>query len=72
LAYRGEIELEVKLDGDPLLVNPYAVIAVSPEMHSHVKHGAAQRLIAFLVSDAGQRLIDGYRVEGAQLFIAEA
>ncbi|MFP4206478.1 MAG: substrate-binding domain-containing protein [Spirochaetaceae bacterium] len=40
LAYRGEIELEVKLDGDPL--------------------------IAFLVSDAGQRIIDAYRVEGEQ------
>jgi tungstate transport system substrate-binding protein len=72
LAYRGDIDLEVVVEGDPLLFNPYAVIAVNPEVHSHVKRDLAQELIDFLVSDEGQEIIGDYRVEGEQLFTPDA
>jgi tungstate transport system substrate-binding protein len=72
LAYRGDIDLEVVVEGDPLLFNPYAVIAVNPEVHSHVKRDLAQELIDFLVSDEGQEIIRDYRVEGEQLFTPDA
>ena len=72
LAYRGDIGIDVVVEGDPLLFNPYAVIAVSPEMHSHVKRDLAQALIDFVVSDEGQQIIADYRVEGEQLFVPDA
>ncbi|MFP4705694.1 MAG: substrate-binding domain-containing protein, partial [Spirochaetaceae bacterium] len=72
LAYRGDIGIDVVVEGDPLLFNPYAVIAVDPEMHDHVKRDLAQELIDFLVSDEGQDIIGGYRVEGEQLFVPDA
>ena len=72
LAYRGDIGIDVVVEGDPLLFNPYAVIAVDPEMHGHVKRGLAQALIDFVVSDEGQEIIGSYRVEGEQLFVPDA
>lgn len=72
LAYRGDIDLGVAVEGDPLLFNPYAVIAVNPEVHDHVKRDLAQELIDFLVSDEGQEIIGDYRVEGEQLFTPDA
>jgi tungstate transport system substrate-binding protein len=72
LAFRGDIDLEVVVEGDPLLFNPYAVIAVNPEEHPHVKRELAQELIDFVVSDEGQQIIGNYRVEGEQLFVPDA
>lgn len=72
LAYRGDINLQVAVEGDQLLFNPYAVIAVDPERHPHVQHGTAQALIDFLVSPEGQRIIGEFRVEGEQLFTPDA
>jgi tungstate transport system substrate-binding protein len=72
LAYRGDIDLGIRVEGDPLLFNPYAVIAVDPEMHSHVKNDLARELIDFLVSEEGQEIIGNYRVEGEQLFTPDA
>lgn len=72
LAYRGDIDLEVAVEGDPLLFNPYAVIAVDPDRHPHVQRDLAQSLIDFLVSEEGQRIIGGFRVGGEQLFVPDA
>ncbi|MFO7782714.1 MAG: substrate-binding domain-containing protein [Spirochaetia bacterium] len=72
LAYRGDIGIDVVVEGDPLLFNPYTVIAVDPEMHVHVKRDLAQALIDFVVSDEGQEIIANYRVEGERLFVPDA
>jgi tungstate transport system substrate-binding protein len=72
LAFRGDIDLEVVVEGDPLLFNPYAVIAVDPERHPHVKRDLAQQLIDFVTSEQGQEIIGNYRVEGEQLFVPDA
>lgn len=72
LAYRGDIDLEVSVEGDQLLFNPYAVIAVDPERHSHVNYELAQEFIDYLVSEEGQTIIGNYRVEGEQLFTPDA
>jgi tungstate transport system substrate-binding protein len=62
------LELKVLYEGQPELVNPYAVIAVNPAKHPHVNAAGAVRLIEWLTSPRGQGLIDGYRVNGHQLF----
>src|SRR5262249_5599386 len=38
LAQRQGIDLDILFQGDPVLVNRYSVIVVSPERHAHVRH----------------------------------
>jgi len=68
LARENTLELGILFEGDEALVNPYAIIAVDPERFPGVNAADAQRLIEWLVSPRGQSLIEGYRVDGHQLF----
>lgn len=68
LSRLNTIELEVLFEGDEALVNPYAIIAINPARFSGVNFADAQRLIEWLVSSRGQGLIEGFRVNGHQLF----
>jgi tungstate transport system substrate-binding protein len=65
-------ELEILVEGDPRLHNPYGVIVVSPDRHPHVRAAEAQAFVDWLLSDKGQRAIAAYRVEGRQLFFPDA
>lgn len=60
--------LVVLVEGDPLLFNPYGVIAVKPEKHLLVNFGLAQEFIHYLTSYDTQRLIAEYRKGGQTLF----
>ncbi|MEN8190335.1 MAG: substrate-binding domain-containing protein [Thermodesulfobacteriota bacterium] len=62
------IDLEVVREDDPVLMNPYGVIPVSPEKHPHVNHDAALRFAHWVTSAKGQRLIGDYRLMGRRLF----
>ena len=64
--------LELLVEGDPLLLNPYSVILVNPQKHPHIKAPEGQQFIDWLVSERGQQLIAAYRVEGQQLFFPDA
>ncbi len=66
------IDLEVLCEGDPDLANPYGVIPINPQKHSHVKHELADQFARWLVSGRGQSLIAGYRLIGKQLFYPDA
>ncbi len=68
LAFRDRIELEVLVEGDAMLRNPYGVIAVNPERNAHVNHAAATAFVDFLVSPEAQRAIGEYRLNGETLF----
>lgn len=54
--------------GDPALFNQYAYLPVNPARHPHVKAEAAAALEQWLTSENAQRLIDGYKIAGEQLF----
>ncbi len=69
---RRKTDLAVLVEGDPVLLNPYGVIAVNPEKHPHVKYELASKLIDFITSAEGQRLIGDFRVGGKTLFIPNA
>jgi tungstate transport system substrate-binding protein len=56
------------MEGDPLLFNPYGVIAVSPARHPQVNAKAAARFIDWLTGAEGRRAITEFRVNGQQLF----
>lgn len=68
VSMKKNLELEIVLEGDPLLFNQYGVMAVNPERHSHVKYEAAKQFIEFLMSEEGQDLISSYKKEGETLF----
>ncbi len=72
LSYRGDIDVNVVVEGDPMLFNPYAAIAVDPERHPHVNHEMAQAFIDYLVSGKGQSIIGNYTVGGEPLFTPDA
>ena len=66
------IDLEILVEGDPQLFNPYGVIPVNPAKYPHVKIEAATRLAEWLISPHGQALIANYTLEGRQLFFPDA
>ncbi|MEO3415509.1 substrate-binding domain-containing protein [Roseovarius sp. CAU 1744] len=72
LNFGNKGDLALLFSGDPVLFNQYAYLPVNPEKHPHVKSGLADQLEAWLVSDRAQELIDGYRLNGEQLFTFNA
>jgi len=64
--------LEILVEGDKNLFNPYGVIPVNPEKYPAVKIDAATKFAEWLVSQRGQELIARYKLEGQQLFFPDA
>jgi tungstate transport system substrate-binding protein len=66
--------LEVLVEGEPLLLNVYHVIEVSPARWPKVNAAGAKAFADFLVSPRGQELIGKFGVEklGAPLFTPDA
>jgi tungstate transport system substrate-binding protein len=62
----------ILFQGDPALFNQYAVIAVNPERHPHVRSAAAGAFVDWLISPAGQRAIGSFRVREQPLFTPNA
>lgn len=72
LNFGNKGDLALLFAGDPVLFNQYAYLPVNPEKHGHVKAELAAKLEAWLVSERARDLIDGYRLEGEQLFTFNA
>ena len=66
------LDLEILCEGDPSLFNPYGIIPVNPEKHSHVRYKEADMLAKWLVSDKAKKLISEYRIEGCQAFFPDS
>ena len=68
IAYKNKIELVILSEGDPLLFNPYGIMAVNPDLYPHVKYMEAMQLIAWVTSVEGQKIIREYKIAGEKLF----
>ena len=68
LAFLDKIDLQIVVEGDQSLYNPYGAIMVSPLKHPHVKADLAKKLLDYLTSTQAKSLITGYRKGGEQLF----
>lgn len=68
LAYSTKTPLQIVVEGDPGLFNPYGVIMVNPARHRHVKAELAGKFLDYLTSDRAKQLITGFRKGGKQLF----
>ncbi|MBN2319435.1 MAG: substrate-binding domain-containing protein [Acidobacteria bacterium] len=68
LSRKHQLKLQVLAEGDPLLLNYYSAIPVSPERYPEVKANLSRQLTEWLCSPEGQNLIGEYIVGGNQLF----
>jgi len=62
------VQLQILVEGDPELINKYSAIAVNPNRFPHVKYQLAMKLIDWLCSPEGQKLIGDFTVNGNKLF----
>jgi len=67
-------DLEILVEGDPVLFNPYGVMAVNPDKGDHIKADMAEQFIDWLISLPTQELIAEYGVEdfGSPLFTPDS
>jgi tungstate transport system substrate-binding protein len=72
LSFKNRGDLGIIVEGDTKLFNQYGVILVNPAKHLHVKQADGQKFIDWVVSDAGQKAIAGYKIGGEQLFFPNA
>lgn len=70
LSFGNQGNLDLLFSGDPALNNQYSYIRVSPDRHPHVKAELSSRLESWLTSDRAADLINGYRISGQSLFVA--
>lgn len=70
--FRNRGDLEILVEGDPALFNPYGSILVNPARHPHVKAADARLWHEWLTFPAGAAAIASYRIGGEQLFIPAA
>ena len=68
LAFLDKTDLQIVVEGDRRLYNPYGVIMVSPLKHPHVNATLAKKFLDYLNSTRAKSLIAGYRKGGEQLF----
>lgn len=68
------LSLEILYEGDPLLLNPYGVMAVNPDKNSEINNELANTFIDWLISVPTQEMIGEFGVEefGAALFTPDS
>ncbi|MBV2125107.1 MAG: substrate-binding domain-containing protein [Candidatus Thiodiazotropha endolucinida] len=72
LAYQAKSPLKIVFERDPLLFNPYGIIAVNPKRYPDINHDGANALIKWLISPDGQERIGNFRIGKNQLFTPSA
>ncbi|AMA59633.1 extracellular solute-binding protein [Bradyrhizobium sp. CCGE-LA001] len=72
LSFKNRGPLAIVVEGDKRLFNQYGVILVNPQKHPNVKQELGQQFIDWLVSPEGQKAITDYKINGEQLFYANA
>ncbi len=72
IAFGNKGDHAVLVEGDPRLFNQYGAIVVNPARHPGVKAEEAALFVDWLTGPAGQAAIAAYRLNGQQLFFANA
>lgn len=69
LSFRSKLtNLKILVEGDPILMNPYAIILVNPEKYPQRNFKGAILLAKWMISEEGQNFIASFRKDGEQLF----
>jgi tungstate transport system substrate-binding protein len=69
--YKDRTGLEVLVEGDKIMLNPYGVIAVNPQRYPGVNYAGAMDFIEWITSPEGQADIAAFKPTGAQLFFPD-
>src|SRR3990170_1697902 len=74
LSQRKNLDLVVPVEGDPLLLNVYHVMAVNPERFGRVNGEGARAFVEFMASEEAQEIIRtfGFAEFGEPLFVPDA
>ena len=72
LSFKNRDNLDIVVEADQRLFNQYGVILVNPAQHRRVKQELGQAFIDWMVSPEGQKAINDYKINGQQLFFANA
>ncbi len=67
-AYRTRVGLDILVEGDRKMFNPYGVIAVNPARYPDTNFKAAMQFIEWITGAEGRRAIADFKVNGEQLF----
>lgn len=68
------LDLEILVEGDPVLFNPYGVIAVNPDKNPAIQNELANQFIDWIISLPTQEMIQSYGMDdfGQSLFIPDS
>lgn len=69
--YKDRTGLEILVEGDKKMYNPYGVIAVNPKRYPGINYQGAMDFIEWITSPEGQADIAAFRPKGAQLFFPD-
>ena len=72
LNFQNKMDIKILFQGDTVLRNQYAFLPVSAKRHPHTRTQAVQQVENWFVSAKGQQLINAHRIEGQQVFFANA
>jgi tungstate transport system substrate-binding protein len=72
IAFKNKGEFKIAVEGDKAMFNQYGIIQVSPEKCPNVMADAAKSFIDWIITRDGQSAIAAYKLDGKQLFFANA
>ena len=71
-SFGNKADLDILVEGDKRLFNPYGVMLVNKNKCPAVNEEAGQTFIDWLLSETGQNAISDFRVHNKQLFFVHA
>jgi tungstate transport system substrate-binding protein len=71
-AYRARGGLQIDVQGDSRMFNPYHVMAVNPAKYPDINFAGATQFSDWLTSPEGQQAIADFKIEGKQVFFSDA
>lgn len=71
-SFKNRSGLQIAVEGDPPLYNPYGVILVNPAKHPNIKAKEGQAFVDWIVSSEGQAAIAAFKINGEQQFFPSA
>ena len=72
ISFQNKGDYKILTEGDDRLFNQYGVILVNPERHPRVKAKEGQAFVDWIIGDAGQAAIAGFKLDDQQLFFPNA
>ncbi|WP_455222152.1 substrate-binding domain-containing protein [Kaarinaea lacus] len=72
LAFKKKSPLEIMVQNDPRLFNPYGIIAINPKKYPDANYNGAMELINWITSKTAQTMIQDFKIAGQILFVPMA